>query len=307
VNSGSGSGSYASGKVVTITANAAPSGQVFNTWVINAGSPAIANVNAASTTLTMPSSAVTVTATYKPTTPTALLTMSKSTYAANEPIVVSYAGLPGNAKDWIGLFKAGASNTQYGQWFYTNGAKSGTMTFNGLVAGSYEARLFYNDSYTSQYVVSFYVSGGTPTLQNVVLPANGGTLLSFTSQYGSGWLASDLTDGITTDDGWSSAANPGPQAFVYSFKNGGSAKLQDAVIYSGKAEGTYFSKGVEVWASADGTNFSRVATGTLANAVNSIKLSLGNVVAKKVKLVITSGYRTDYWELGEFVVNGTLQ
>jgi hypothetical protein len=254
-----------------------------------------------------PISGVTKAGFYKAVTPSALLTMSKSTYAVNESIVVTYAGLPGNAKDWIGLFKAGASNTQYGQWFYTNGAKSGTMTFNGLAAGSYEARLFYNDSYTSQYVVSFYVNGGTPVVQNVVLPANGGTLVKFTSQYGSGWLASDLTDGITNDDGWSSATNPGPQEFVYSFKNGGSATLQDAVIYSGTAEGAYFSMSVEVWASANGTTFTRVAKGTLANAVNSIKLSLGNVVAKKVKLRITSGYRTDYWELGEFVVNGTLQ
>jgi hypothetical protein len=65
VNSGSGSGSYTAGKVVTITANAAPSGQVFSKWVINVGSPTIANMNAASTTLTMPSNAVSVTATYQ--------------------------------------------------------------------------------------------------------------------------------------------------------------------------------------------------------------------------------------------------
>jgi gingipain R len=64
VNNGSGDGSYKAGQSVTITANAAPSGQVFSKWTINSGSPSIANVNAASTTLTMPAGAVTVTATY---------------------------------------------------------------------------------------------------------------------------------------------------------------------------------------------------------------------------------------------------
>ena len=65
VNGGSGGGSYTSGTNVAIAANAAPSGQVFDKWTVSAGSPTIANVNAASTTLTMPVSNVTISATYK--------------------------------------------------------------------------------------------------------------------------------------------------------------------------------------------------------------------------------------------------
>jgi hypothetical protein len=65
VNSGSGNGSYTEGAVVNITANTAPSGQEFDQWVVNSGSAAIANANAASTTLVMPSNDATVTATYK--------------------------------------------------------------------------------------------------------------------------------------------------------------------------------------------------------------------------------------------------
>ena len=65
VTSGTGSGSYTAGIVVNITADAAPAGQVFDAWVVNSGNPAIADTNAASTTLTMPASAVAVTATYK--------------------------------------------------------------------------------------------------------------------------------------------------------------------------------------------------------------------------------------------------
>ncbi|MSR64499.1 MAG: DUF5050 domain-containing protein [Verrucomicrobiae bacterium] len=61
VNSGSGSGSYTNGQVVAITANAAPAEQVFNQWT----GATVANPTAASTTLTMPGSNTSVTATYK--------------------------------------------------------------------------------------------------------------------------------------------------------------------------------------------------------------------------------------------------
>ncbi len=84
--------------------------------------------------------------------------MSKSTYGVNEAIVVRYYNLPGNAKDWIGIFSAGAADTAELQYIYTNGAKSGTMQFAGRAAGNFEARLFFNDSYTLQKKVSFTVA-----------------------------------------------------------------------------------------------------------------------------------------------------
>ena len=64
VDSGSGDGSYAFGTVVPIRANAPAPGKVFDRWT---GDTAfIADVTAAATTLAMPRSATTVTATYKP-------------------------------------------------------------------------------------------------------------------------------------------------------------------------------------------------------------------------------------------------
>lgn len=87
------------------------------------------------------------------------LILSQTTFAADEAIVVQYADLPGNENDWISIFEAGASNDQYGQWFYTNGAKNGTMTFDGLSAGNYEVRLFFDDSYNLEHKVAFTVSG----------------------------------------------------------------------------------------------------------------------------------------------------
>jgi hypothetical protein len=63
VNSGTGSGSYAAGTVVPIAANVAPSGKAFDKWT--GDTAGIANVNAASTTITMPGANATITATYK--------------------------------------------------------------------------------------------------------------------------------------------------------------------------------------------------------------------------------------------------
>jgi chitodextrinase len=149
-------------------------------------------------------------------------------------------------------------------------------------------------------------SATTSHEDNVVLPANGGNLDSFTSEYGSGWVASDLTNEVTNEDGWSSEKNPKPyQEFIYSFRDGKDATLDLAVIHGGTAEGSYYSKDVEVWTSADGTSFTSAGSDTLLDQANdSVTIDLGSVVAKKVKLRIESGYEPDYWELAEFVVYG---
>jgi hypothetical protein len=151
-------------------------------------------------------------------------------------------------------------------------------------------------------------ASATTDRENIVLPANGGVLESFTSEYGGDYVASDLTNEITNEDGWSSVENPQPyQEFVYSFRDGNSATLNEAVIHGGTGEGEYYSKDVEVWTSADGTSFTLVGSDTLLEQSNdSVTIPLGDVVAKKVKLRIESGYRTDYWELAEFEVKGVV-
>ncbi len=64
VNSGTGDGtSYTEGQVVSISADAPPSGKVFDRWT--GDTSAIATVTASSTTITIPSANVTVSATYK--------------------------------------------------------------------------------------------------------------------------------------------------------------------------------------------------------------------------------------------------
>jgi hypothetical protein len=63
VNNGSGDGDYVSGSSVTIIADDASDGQEFDAWT--GDTTALANTTSATTTVTMPESSVTVTATYK--------------------------------------------------------------------------------------------------------------------------------------------------------------------------------------------------------------------------------------------------
>lgn len=64
VENGTGSGSYAGGETVNITANATPQGKVFDKWTSGDG-VTFTNANVSSTSFVMPAKAVTVTATYK--------------------------------------------------------------------------------------------------------------------------------------------------------------------------------------------------------------------------------------------------
>lgn len=64
VTNGNGSGSYESGVQVSITANSAPDGKVFDKWTTDNGGT-FADASSASTTFTMPAKDVTITATYK--------------------------------------------------------------------------------------------------------------------------------------------------------------------------------------------------------------------------------------------------
>ncbi len=78
VDNGSGDGRYTTGSSIIIKAAPAPSGQVFDRWVMISGKPSISNASS-TTFLTMPPSAVTVMATYKNMQPiTSALTAKKS-------------------------------------------------------------------------------------------------------------------------------------------------------------------------------------------------------------------------------------
>lgn len=77
VNNGTGSGSYAAGAQVTVSANAAPGGYQFSSWT--GATSALANASSATTTLTMPAAATSITANYA-TTVTGSFLLGNGTY-----------------------------------------------------------------------------------------------------------------------------------------------------------------------------------------------------------------------------------
>ncbi|MCO6146958.1 fibronectin type III domain-containing protein [Flavobacterium sp. NRK1] len=91
-----------------------------------------------------------------------LIQLDTLAYAVNAPITVSFTDTPGNATDWIGIYKEGqtpGSATPSQVWGYTNGQISGSITLNGVAEqGMYYATLLENDGYTEIVDrVPFYV------------------------------------------------------------------------------------------------------------------------------------------------------
>jgi len=93
---------------------------------------------------------------------------SRENYFPGEAISVAFAGGPGNAKDWIGIYPDGVTPGSTGStlWNYVNGTRTpgaglreGSMTFgSGLnLAGVWTAYLLVNDGYTVVTNVSFNV------------------------------------------------------------------------------------------------------------------------------------------------------
>jgi len=68
--------------------------------------------------------------------------------APGETIGVRFDGAPGNARDWVGLYREGAVDRQFVNYQYTQGLRSGDLSFElPSEPGRYEFRLFENDGY----------------------------------------------------------------------------------------------------------------------------------------------------------------
>jgi hypothetical protein len=79
-----------------------------------------------------------------------LVTSDALTYTNVDVIGASWARMPGNATDWVGIAPAGSPATTVNTWVYTGGTISGTTGFDAanLTPGSYVVRAFVSDSYT---------------------------------------------------------------------------------------------------------------------------------------------------------------
>jgi nitrous oxidase accessory protein len=65
---------------------------------------------------------------------------------ACEEITITYTGAPGYESDWIAMYKSGSSDSSYITRQYLDGKENGTLTLEAPDPGSYDFRLFQNDS-----------------------------------------------------------------------------------------------------------------------------------------------------------------
>ena len=75
---------------------------------------------------------------------TAVVKTTKQIYSPVEPILVDFAGFPGNSGDWITVVPKFTAEGKYAEWFWTDGKKNGRLTFKALPEGEYEVRAFFN-------------------------------------------------------------------------------------------------------------------------------------------------------------------
>jgi len=77
------------------------------------------------------------------------LSASPASVNPGAEVTVSFSNAPGNARDWIGLYKVSATDRQYITWQYLNSEKSGSLKFTTpQEAGDYNFRMFPNDGYS---------------------------------------------------------------------------------------------------------------------------------------------------------------
>ncbi len=99
----------------------------------------------------------------------ALLTNS-TTVQPGQAADVTWTSPGGSAKDWIGWFRTGDSNSAYdpSRWRYTGGASSGSFTITApTTPGTYEFRYLLNDGYSDvarSNAVTVAVSTSAPTV-----------------------------------------------------------------------------------------------------------------------------------------------
>ena len=106
---------------------------------------------------------------------------SKREYFKDETVDINFSGLSTQPNNWIGIYKKGtktlAENNIAWQWAKEN---NGQLKFSNLPIGEYDARVFLNNSYHIENLVSFNVTNltsqsfpnsvldGTPYLKNGV-------------------------------------------------------------------------------------------------------------------------------------------
>ena len=96
-----------------------------------------------------------------------------------ELITINYTGAPGYENDWMAMYESGSSDTSYITRQYLDGKENGTVILEAPDTGSYNFRIFQNDSYTrlaTSNNVEAKTRNGTKVVVSPTHVAPGGTV-----------------------------------------------------------------------------------------------------------------------------------
>ena len=97
------------------------------------------------------------------------LITTKPNFAPDELIVANFRGLRPHPLNWVGLAPVGTPSSTFIAYRYVD-TSSGQVTFNGLAEGTYEVRVYLEDSYDISGKATFTV--GTPPPPAAVIATN---------------------------------------------------------------------------------------------------------------------------------------
>ncbi|MDT0608621.1 InlB B-repeat-containing protein, partial [Croceitalea rosinachiae] len=158
--SGSGDGTYESGDVVNIVADVAPAGQQFVSWTGDVSG--VADINSSSTTVTIPSSDVVVTATYGEVSPGGTIWLEDFEDLSNGDVVDN------GATAWSSSRAGGTFEVLDGRFWTNVSGGVGTWTSEVIpIGGTISLSMDVDDSddnkESSDFVRALYIlDGGTP-------------------------------------------------------------------------------------------------------------------------------------------------
>jgi hypothetical protein len=170
----------------------------------------------------------------------------------------------------------------------------------------------YSDTITGQdiEIQEFQVFGLLHRRKNVAAEANGGKLLSFTSQYnGSDWAAANVLRGL--GNYWATTNLAGattPQSLLIELNTDGqpTVSIDRLVVHNyGQASDRYCSERFELAYSVTDTapeSFVSLIPGTLEKRTGAQVFDFPPTDAKYVKFTVLSGYDPSYWELDEIEI-----
>ena len=156
-----------------------------------------------------------------------------------DDVVVQFDNALGYGSDWIGLYAVGADDLDYLDFTYTGGVVSGTVTLPSPGSpGTYEARLFYDNTYGRMAQSTFEVLGSSPTIGTVAATYTVGDDIVVWWEDAPG----NLDDWVGLyEDG--AAAGPGSPSLDWAYTGGaidGSLSFSSSSLAPGAYEGRLF-------------------------------------------------------------------